>query len=91
VVSGRPKNLIFTSRGPKPKIGFVDAINNDIIILSGEDSCLVYDRPISSVIYPAGPFMSHQVQRVGSSLAALPFRMCSMKALNARVDCRDGG
>ena len=47
-VSGRPKNLIFASRGPKPEIGFADAINNDIVILSGEESCLVYDRPISS-------------------------------------------
>lgn len=45
-VDGRPKNLIFASRGPKPEIGFADAINNDIIILSGEESCLVYDRPI---------------------------------------------
>jgi AbiJ N-terminal domain 3 len=47
-VGGRPKNLIFASRGPKPEIGFADAINNDIVILSGEESCLVYDRPISS-------------------------------------------
>lgn len=47
-VGGRPKNLIFASRGPKPEIGFVDAINNDIVILSGEESCLVYDRPIGS-------------------------------------------
>ena len=47
-VGGRPKNLIFASRGPKPEIGFADAINNDIVILSGEDSCLVYDRPIGS-------------------------------------------
>lgn len=47
-VSGRPKNLIFASRGPKPEIGFADAINNDIIILSGEESCLVYDRTIGS-------------------------------------------
>lgn len=47
-VSGRPKNLIFASRGPKPEIGFADAINNDIVILSGEESCLVYDRPIGS-------------------------------------------
>lgn len=47
-VSGRPKNLIFASRGPKPEIGFVDAINNDIVILSGEESCLVYDRPIGA-------------------------------------------
>ena len=44
-VDGRPKNLIFASRGPKPEIGFADAINNDIVILSGEDNCLVYDRP----------------------------------------------
>lgn len=47
-VGGRPKNLIFASRGPKPEIGFADAINNDIVILSGEESCLVYDRPIGS-------------------------------------------
>jgi len=40
--------LIFASRGPKPEIGFADAINNDIVILSGEESCLVYDRPIGS-------------------------------------------
>lgn len=47
-VDGRPKNLIFASRGPKPEVGFADAINNDIVILSGEESCLVYDRPISA-------------------------------------------
>jgi len=47
-VGGRPKNLIFASRGPKPEIGFGDAINNDIVILSGEESCLIYDRPIGS-------------------------------------------
>jgi very-short-patch-repair endonuclease len=45
-VSGRPKNLIFASNGPKPEIGLQDAINNDIIILSNADSCLVYDRPL---------------------------------------------
>ncbi|WP_233283748.1 hypothetical protein [Agrobacterium tumefaciens] len=47
-VGGRPKNLIFASRGVKPEIGFADAINNDIVILSGEESCLIYDRPISA-------------------------------------------
>ncbi|WP_426240029.1 hypothetical protein [Pararhizobium sp. DWP1-1-3] len=31
-VGGRPKNLIFASRGRKPEIGFADAINNDIVI-----------------------------------------------------------
>jgi hypothetical protein len=44
-VGGRPKNLIFASRGPKPEIGFADAINNDIVILSGEESC-VLQKPI---------------------------------------------
>ena len=33
------------SNGPKPEIGFSDAINNDIVILSNASSCLVYDRP----------------------------------------------
>jgi hypothetical protein len=47
-VAGRPKNLIFASRGSKPEIGFADAINNDIVILSGEESCLVYDLSIGS-------------------------------------------
>ena len=32
-VGGQPKNLIFASRGPKPEIGFADAINNDIVII----------------------------------------------------------
>lgn len=45
-VVGAPKNLIFASNGPKPEIGFSDAINNDIVILSNAVSCLVYDRPI---------------------------------------------
>jgi very-short-patch-repair endonuclease len=45
-VAGAPKNLIFASNGPKPEIGFSDAINNDIVILSNAESCLIYDRPI---------------------------------------------
>jgi very-short-patch-repair endonuclease len=44
--AGSPKNLIFASNGPKPEIGFSDAINNNIVILSNASSCLVYDRPI---------------------------------------------
>ncbi|SDB74335.1 AbiJ-related protein [Belnapia rosea] len=45
-VSGPPKNLIFASVGPKPEIAFRDAINNDIMIRSHQESCLVYDRAI---------------------------------------------
>jgi hypothetical protein len=45
--AGSPKNLIFASNGPKPEIGFSDAIKNDIVILSNATSCLVYDRPLT--------------------------------------------
>jgi hypothetical protein len=45
-VSGRPKNLIFASTGPKPKIVLRDAVNNDIEIVKHGDLCLVYDEEI---------------------------------------------
>ena len=41
-----PKYLIFASNGPKPEIGFEDAISNKIAILKYEEHCLIYDRPI---------------------------------------------
>lgn len=46
-VPGRPKNLIFASNGPKPEIGFADAVNNDIVILSNAESCLIYEEPLT--------------------------------------------
>lgn len=45
-VAGRPKNLIFASTGPKPELGFADAVNNDIVILRHAEHCLIYDEPI---------------------------------------------
>ncbi|MCB0035706.1 MAG: hypothetical protein KDE51_16860 [Anaerolineales bacterium] len=42
-----PKHLIFASNGPKPEIGFQDAVSNKIVILKYEEFCLVYDRPIN--------------------------------------------
>lgn len=45
-VDGKPKNLIFASIGPKPELGFADAINNDITVLRNGEYCLVYERPI---------------------------------------------
>jgi very-short-patch-repair endonuclease len=45
-VKGDLKNLIFAADGPKPKIVFRDAINNDIDIVENEQYCLVYDRPL---------------------------------------------
>jgi len=47
-VEGRPKNLIFASIGPKPRLGFSDAIDNEIIVLEHADSCLAYERPIGN-------------------------------------------
>jgi hypothetical protein len=41
---GRPKNLIFASP-TKPDIRIIDAINNDIEIVSNAEDVLVYDRP----------------------------------------------
>jgi very-short-patch-repair endonuclease len=46
-VDGKPKNLIFASTGPKPELGFSDAVNNDIVILRNKEHCLVYDQPIT--------------------------------------------
>jgi len=43
---GRPKNLIFASNGPKPELGFIDAIDNDVVILSNAQHCLIYDEPM---------------------------------------------
>jgi very-short-patch-repair endonuclease len=42
---GRPKNLIFAS-SKKPDMRFSDAIDNDIEIVSGKESVLVYDKAI---------------------------------------------
>jgi hypothetical protein len=47
-VSGSMKNLIFASAGPKPEIVFKDALNNDIRVVKNEQSCLVYDQPLTA-------------------------------------------
>ena len=47
-VDGRSKNLIFASRGPKPRLGFSDAIDNEIVVLEHAGSCLIYERSISN-------------------------------------------
>jgi hypothetical protein len=46
-VAGRPKNLVFASTGPKPELGFADAVNNDIVILRHAEHCLIFDEPIT--------------------------------------------
>jgi len=47
-VRGRPKNLIFASRGPKPEIVLADAMNNDVQIVRNAEYVLVYDRLMAS-------------------------------------------
>lgn len=42
----RPKNIIFAAKGPKPELGFSDALDNDIVILQNAEHCLVYDERI---------------------------------------------
>lgn len=46
-VDGQLKNLIFAASGPKPRIVFTDAINNDIKLVENDEYCLVYDRPLA--------------------------------------------
>jgi hypothetical protein len=45
-VEGSLKNLIFAANGPKPRIVFTDALNNDIKLVENDEYCLVYDRPL---------------------------------------------
>lgn len=47
-VRGSMKNLIFAAIGPKPEIVLVDAVNNDLRIVSNEDGSLIYDRPLAA-------------------------------------------
>lgn len=47
-VAGAPKNIIFAADGPKPDLALVDAVNNDIQIMSNAEHCLVYDRSIDA-------------------------------------------
>ena len=42
----KPKNLIFASTGPKPELGFRDAIDNDIVLLKHGEHCLVYEDEV---------------------------------------------
>ncbi len=44
-VQGSIKNIIFASKY-KPEIVLEDALNNDIKIVSNQDKCLVYDKPV---------------------------------------------
>lgn len=46
---GRPKNLIFASSA-KPDLRFLDAVDNDIEIVTHADKVLVFDEPIGDTL-----------------------------------------
>ncbi|MFJ1958265.1 hypothetical protein ACIOGT_34375 [Streptomyces microflavus] len=47
-VDGEMKNIIFASSSYKPEIIFRDAISNTIEVVSNADTCLVYNRPLTT-------------------------------------------
>ena len=47
-VRGSMKNLIFAAIGPKPEIVLDDALNNDLRIVKHEQTCLIYNRPLTA-------------------------------------------
>lgn len=46
-VQGNIKNILFALKY-KPEIVLGDALNHDIMIVSNQDKCLVYDNPVAS-------------------------------------------
>jgi hypothetical protein len=67
-VAGKAKNLIFASDGPKPVLGMVDAVNNDLVTLDNEETCLVYDDQIDDAAgLPWDTLVSWWVRTRGTS------------------------
>ncbi|GAA2812212.1 hypothetical protein [Streptomyces showdoensis] len=46
-VNGEPRNIIFASTGLKPEIVMSQVIDGAIEIVEHEDTCLIYDRPLT--------------------------------------------
>lgn len=71
-VDGELKNIIFASSGPKPEIILRDAISNIIEIVKYEESCLVYDRPLTESGLTWGELVSWWGTAVGSGRNSSP-------------------
>ncbi|MEU4674545.1 hypothetical protein AB0F91_42965 [Amycolatopsis sp. NPDC023774] len=82
-VAGDLKNLIFAADGPKPKIVFRDAINNDIDIVENAQYCLVYDRPLGSTGLTWGELTAWWAER--QDMASAP-AMEVARSLYRRLD-----
>lgn len=47
-VDGQLKNIIFASKGPKPRIVLRDALSNVVEVVQNSEHCLFYDRPLEA-------------------------------------------
>jgi very-short-patch-repair endonuclease len=75
------KNLIFASKGPKPEIVLLDAVNNDIGITKNEENCLIYQESVPS----SGLFWSNLVQWWAARTHTYPISSETKKALYERL------
>jgi AbiJ N-terminal domain 3 len=82
-VPGSMKNLIFAADGPKPEIVFTDALNNDVLVIKNEQSCLIYDQPLAAHGLTWADLTRWWAEREG--LTAAPAREVS-RSLYRRLD-----
>ncbi|MEG4586604.1 hypothetical protein QUA54_15465 [Microcoleus sp. MOSTC5] len=80
-VPSRVKNLIFASKGPKPKIVLLDAVNNDIGITGNEKNRLFYEESVPS----SGLSWSNLVQWWAARTNTDPISSETDKALRERL------
>lgn len=78
-VHGRPKNLVFASP-EKPDIRILDAVNNDIEIVTNAERVLVYDRPLGS-----DPLLWRDLQAWWSEVRQIPDQERAKKTLYRRL------
>ncbi len=71
-VDGELKNIIFASAGPKPENILRDAVNNIVEIVEHEESCLVYDRPLTESGLTWGELVTWSGERQGQKRDGLP-------------------
>lgn len=64
-VDGAPKNIIFASTGFKPEIVMSQVIDGAIEIVEQEDSCLVYNRPLTEAELTWGQLVDWWRERNG--------------------------
>lgn len=78
----RPKNLIFASKMKhfQPIVGFADALDNDVVVLENEDTCLVFVDPI-----PEGGLSCGALVRWYGKMEGISDLQIARKALGKRL------